>query len=213
MQTSACLCEGAPWLYHGRFVTPSGSEMEEPRSETMSETVPFRCERCGEIVTLTVDEPARSCTNCGSAELAPLEIPPPDAGATSAEDGRIDEREAPPWLADPRALLGEPGEYICFEDGGEVVVVPLTREWTRIGRGLAADVRFDDPTVSRRHALIVRGADGLRVLDDRSLNGVFVNGARVEWSPLTHGDEIRVGRHRLYYAVLEPADAPAATAP
>ena len=59
--------------------------------------------------------------------------------------------------------------------------VALTREWTRIGRSLAADVRFDDPTVSRRHALIVRQPDGVRVLDDRSLNGVFVNGARVEW--------------------------------
>ena len=58
--------------------------------------------------------------------------------------------------------------------------MPLTREWTRIGRSLAADVRFDDPTVSRRHALIVRHPDGVRLLDDRSLNGVFVNGARVD---------------------------------
>ena len=77
--------------------------------------------------------------------------------------------------------------------------VPLTREWTRIGRSLAADVRFDDPTVSRRHALIVRQADGVRVLDDRSLNGVFVNGERVEWRTLEDGDEILVGRYRLHY--------------
>jgi hypothetical protein len=202
---------------------PGGSEIDEPRSETVSDTVPFRCEQCGEIVTLTVDAPARTCTSCGSAELAPLEQPAPAPGTTasapsttaSEEQSVVEDRETPAWLGDPVALLGEPGEYICFEDGGEVVVVPLTREWTRIGRGLAADVRFDDPTVSRRHALIVRGADGLRVLDDRSLNGVFVNGARVEWSPLTHGDEIRVGRHRLYYATLQPVDAtaPTSTAP
>ena len=119
----------------------------------------------------------------------------------------------PAWLADPAAILGEPGQYLCFEDDNEIVVVPLTREWTRIGRGLAADVRFDDPTVSRRHALIVRNVDGVRVLDDRSLNGVFVNGARVEWSPLGHGDEIRVGRHRLYYATLEPVAAAPEPAP
>ena len=62
--------------------------------------------------------------------------------------------------------------------------MPVSREWTRIGRSLAADVRFDDSTVSRRHALIVSQADGVRVLDDRSLNGVYVNGRRVEWSPL-----------------------------
>jgi len=52
----------------------------------------------------------------------------------------------------------------------DVVAFSLHREWTRIGRSLAADIRFDDPTVSRRHALIVRQPDGLRVLDDRSLN-------------------------------------------
>jgi DNA-directed RNA polymerase subunit RPC12/RpoP len=187
-----------------------GAEMGEQRAESLSDTVPFRCEQCGEIVTLTVDEPARTCPGCGSAALAALELPAATTGGTTAIDEPTPEdRETPAWLGDPAALLGQPGEYICFEDAGEVVVVPLTREWTRIGRGLAADVRFDDPTVSRRHALIVRGADGLRVLDDRSLNGVFVNGARVEWSPLAHGDEIRVGRHRLYYATLEPVDAAA----
>jgi pSer/pThr/pTyr-binding forkhead associated (FHA) protein len=37
------------------------------------------------------------------------------------------------------------------------------------------------------------------VLDDRSLNGVFVNGMRVEWSALRDGDEIVVGRHRLHF--------------
>ena len=76
---------------------------------------------------------------------------------------------------------------------------PVAREWTRIGRSLAADVRFDDATVSRRHALIVAQADGVRVLDDRSLNGVYVNGRRVEWSPLADGDEIVVGRHTIHF--------------
>jgi hypothetical protein len=184
--------------------------MTEPRSETVAENLPFRCGNCGELVTLTIGEPATVCSNCGSAELEPLGMGEgSDAETTSAAAG--EERQVPAWLAEPGALLGEPGEYICFEEGDEVVVVPLTREWTRIGRGLAADVRFDDPTVSRRHALIVRGADGLRVLDDRSLNGVFVNGQRVEWSPLAHGDEIRVGRHRLYYATLAAIDTPAPT--
>ncbi len=80
-----------------------------------------------------------------------------------------------------------------------MVAFELKREWTRIGRSLAADIRFDDPTVSRRHALIVRQPDGLRVLDDRSLNGVFVNGERVEWSTLASGDEIVIGRHHLHF--------------
>ena len=83
-------------------------------------------------------------------------------------------------LAKARERIEQPGQYLCYEENGELRTVALTREWTRIGRSLAADVRFDDPTVSRRHALIVRQPDGVRVLDDRSLNGVFVNGARVE---------------------------------
>ena len=103
------------------------------------------------------------------------------------------------WLQDVRERLEEPGEYLAYEDGDELKTVPLTREWTRIGRSLAADVRFDDPTVSRRHALVVRQADGVRVLDDRSLNGVFVNGLRIEWKTLHDGDEIVVGRYRLRF--------------
>ncbi len=93
----------------------------------------------------------------------------------------------------------------CMRTGARSRMVSLTREWTRIGRSLAADVRFDDPTVSRRHALVVRQADGVRVLDDRSLNGVFVNGERVEWRALHDGDEILVGRYCLTFVSVEAA--------
>jgi hypothetical protein len=107
------------------------------------------------------------------------------------------------WLDEVRDGLSDPGQYLAYRtDDRDVVAYALEREWTRIGRSLAADIRFDDPTVSRRHALIVRQPDGLRVLDDRSLNGVFVNGERVEWSTLADGDEIVIGRHRLYFVDL-----------
>jgi FHA domain len=107
---------------------------------------------------------------------------------------------APPsWVAEAREALGAPGPHLAYEDDGRRIVVPLEREWTRVGRSLAADVRFDDATVSRRHALIVCQADGVRVLDDRSLNGVYVNGRRVEWRALTDGDRISVGRHTLWF--------------
>jgi pSer/pThr/pTyr-binding forkhead associated (FHA) protein len=107
--------------------------------------------------------------------------------------------EPPPWLAETRANLGGPGRYLAFEQDDRVVVVPVSREWTRIGRSLAADIRFDDATVSRRHALVASEEGGVRVLDDRSLNGIQVNGRRVEWSPLSDGDEIVIGRHILYF--------------
>jgi pSer/pThr/pTyr-binding forkhead associated (FHA) protein len=95
--------------------------------------------------------------------------------------------------------LQRPGEYLLFAEDGHEKVVALTREWTRIGRSLIADLRLDDTTVSRRHALLGRQPDGVRLLDDRSLNGVFVNGERVEWTILQDGDEIEIGRYRLNF--------------
>ena len=115
----------------------------------------------------------------------------------------------PDWIDEARGNLATPGKYLAYEDSGRRIVVPVSREWTRIGRSLAADVRFDDSTVSRRHALIVAQADGVRVLDDRSLNGVFVNGERVEWRELRDADEIVVGRYRLTFLHVAPAAATA----
>ena len=105
----------------------------------------------------------------------------------------------PDWVDEARAGLTVPGKYLAYEESGRHVVIALSREWTRIGRSMAADLRFDDATVSRRHALVVNQAEGVRVLDDRSLNGIYVNGQRVEWSPLTDGDELSIGRHTLYF--------------
>ncbi|MGI9095288.1 MAG: FHA domain-containing protein, partial [Thermoleophilaceae bacterium] len=42
--------------------------------------------------------------------------------------------------------------------------------------------------VSRRHALIYRDDEGAKALDDRSLNGLFHNGERVELADLSDGD-------------------------
>jgi pSer/pThr/pTyr-binding forkhead associated (FHA) protein len=114
-------------------------------------------------------------------------------------DPNLARRERPGWVADARAGLTEPGKYLAYEESGRHVVVAITREWTRIGRSMAADLRFDDATVSRRHALVVSQPEGVRVLDDRSLNGIYVNGRRVEWSPLADGDEVAIGRHTLFF--------------
>jgi pSer/pThr/pTyr-binding forkhead associated (FHA) protein len=105
----------------------------------------------------------------------------------------------PDWVEEARAGLTVPGKYLAYEDSGRRIVAPVSREWTRIGRSLSADVRFDDATVSRRHALVVSQADGVRVLDDRSLNGIYVNGQRVDWAPLSDGDEIAIGRHTIHF--------------
>ena len=77
-------------------------------------------------------------------------------------------------------------------DGDEVVVLPLGR-MTRIGRRTAADIVLDDTSVSRRHAMVLdRGGEPV-IADDRSLNGVYVNGRRVREARLHHGDEVQIG--------------------
>jgi predicted nucleic acid-binding Zn-ribbon protein len=177
--------------------------MESLTSGTLAGAGSFRCQRCGYVLTLTSLDALRDCPGCGCGDFvraslfnaAPATVEAPSQRASS----RREEREPREWLARAREELPAPGEYILYEDGEQTKAVALTREWTRIGRSLAADVRFDDPTVSRRHALVVRQADGVRVLDDRSLNGVFVNGERIEWRALTDGDEIVVGRYRLTF--------------
>jgi predicted nucleic acid-binding Zn-ribbon protein len=186
--------------------------MESHTSGTMAGTGSFRCQRCGYVLTLTSLDALRDCPDCGSHDFVRASLF--NAAPTTAEP-RLQQHSHEPreWVTRAREDLNEPGEYVLYEDGSETKTVALTREWTRIGRSLAADVRFDDPTVSRRHALVVRQADGVRVLDDRSLNGVFVNGERVEWRALHDGDEILVGRYRLTFVSVpttQPVEQPPA---
>jgi hypothetical protein len=190
--------------------------MDSVSSGTVVGAGSFNCEHCGYTLTLDGSEELTACPGCGGqgftrASLFSTERIAPKAGepAANSNDGELLKPAAPDRarrLAAARELIEQPGEYLCYEENGEQRTIALTREWTRIGRSLAADVRFDDPTVSRRHALIVRHADGVRLLDDRSLNGVFVNGARVDGKTLQDGDEIIVGRYRLAF-ISVPDDA------
>ncbi|MBV9942665.1 MAG: FHA domain-containing protein [Solirubrobacterales bacterium] len=157
----------------------------------------FRCTDCDYPVSLDAVDELPTCPNCGGTEFVRASLF--TTAQTSVLEVAADDDDQV-WLEEIRDGLHEPGQYLAYRSEGEdPVAYALQREWTRIGRSLAADIRFDDPTVSRRHALIVRQPDGLRVLDDRSLNGVFVNGERVEWSTLADGDEIVIGRHHLHF--------------
>ena len=104
------------------------------------------------------------------------------------------------------------GEHLLIDHGmGKPAVVALGRDVIHIGRGFGADVRLDDHTVSRRHALLVRTSDGTRLIDDRSANGTYVNGQRVGDVMLADGDVIALGRTRVTYC--RPSLAAALSAP
>ena len=85
----------------------------------------------------------------------------------------------------------------------------LDTDVTTVGRHPEADIFFDDVTVSRRHAEITRTESAFELVDQRSLNGTYVNGERVDRAVLTNGSEVRVGKFRLNFFV-SPADLPQA---
>ena len=167
---------------------------------TLAQPGSLFCVSCGWAFSLASIKSLPECPNCGGRRFR---------RASLFEDHAVDEgsvaapEASPEWLVEARAELEQAGHYLAFEEGdGAYAVIRLEPGWTRIGRSGAADVRLDDPTVSRRHALVVLTEDGdLRALDDRSMNGLFVNGELVEWAPLADEDELEVGRYRLY--VLE----------
>jgi predicted nucleic acid-binding Zn-ribbon protein len=172
--------------------------MESLTAGTIAGAGSFRCQRCGYVLTLSACDTLSDCPSCEGRSFVRASLFSTGRMRVENASPAPDQAEREAWLEEVRERIAEePGEYVAYEESGELKVVALTREWTRVGRSLAADVRFDDPTVSRRHALIVRQPDGVRVLDDRSLNGVFVNGERIEWRVLKDGDEILVGRYRL----------------
>jgi predicted RNA-binding Zn-ribbon protein involved in translation (DUF1610 family) len=167
-------------------------------SGNVAGTGTFRCTECDYPVSLDAVDELPDCPNCGGTEFVRASL------FTTAQNSVVElpalDTDDGAWIEELRDELTEPGQYLVYHTPeADTVTCLLRREWTRIGRSLAADIRFDDPTVSRRHALIVRQPDGLRVLDDRSLNGVFVNGERVEWSTLADADEIVIGRHHLFF--------------
>jgi pSer/pThr/pTyr-binding forkhead associated (FHA) protein len=79
--------------------------------------------------------------------------------------------------------------------------VALEGNQLSIGRDKSNDVTLpDDPTVSRRHALLERLAAGWSISDLNSLNGTLVNGEPLgQARPLYSGDEIEIGETRLVY--------------
>lgn len=78
---------------------------------------------------------------------------------------------------------------------------PLDPPGIVIGRGAEADLRINDPGVSRRHAEIRvhanaahrNGGTDVSVVDLGSTNGMLVNGSRVQQATLDDGGTIRIG--------------------
>lgn len=182
------------------IIASLGTSVDRLTAGASPGTGTFFCAACGSQLSLRENDRLPDCPRCGAAEYQRDSIfeARQDHGQT-AEMALPAAVPTPDWLEAARAKLAGPGRYLALRDDGEIEVFPIPQGWTRIGRSATADIRLDDPSVSRRHALIVsEKPDSLRVLDDRSLNGVFLNGEIVEWGRLADGDELAIGRFRLF---------------
>lgn len=76
---------------------------------------------------------------------------------------------------------------------------PLNKDQIFIGREVRCDVMLNNDSVSRRHAEVVRMAEGWLIRDLGSRNGTYVNGQRVEEYVLQEGDLITIGDINLNF--------------
>jgi hypothetical protein len=78
---------------------------------------------------------------------------------------------------------------------------PLEPPGLVIGRGTEADLRINDPGISRRHAEIRVRAEGpslsIDIVDLGSTNGIVVNGHKVAQAVLQEGSRIEIGSTRM----------------
>ena len=94
--------------------------------------------------------------------------------------------ESPAGAPPPRLVWERP-------DGGRVEFL-LNADIMTVGRDETADIRVDEPLVSRAHARIESRGGGYVVLDLGSTNLTRVNGTVVTECVLADGDEVRFGR-------------------
>src|SRR5213075_2932176 len=101
----------------------------------------------------------------------------------------------------PRLVLAAGGKAPqgSPEARGEEQVLHLTHSVTVIGRAAEADLRINDPGVSRRHAEIRLESGRFVAVDLGSTNGVRVNEVAVTRRELRPGDRIELGSTTLVF--------------
>ena len=146
--------------------------MRCPNCEHLNEANANFCSRCG--------SPMGSVEAEATATLTPIEV-------ETEEEAHI------------RDL--EPGQACLIVRRGPAAGTKFTldSDTVTVGRHPQSDIFLNDITVSRRHAELRREGSGYIVADLGSLNGSYVNRARVDSSPLRSGDELQIGKFRLLF--------------
>jgi pSer/pThr/pTyr-binding forkhead associated (FHA) protein len=146
------------------------------------------CPECG----YQNPESANYCAKCGAL------LHKEESGETTMTfTPEESEDEGQPALED----FGIKGPALVVRSGGGRAgeTFPLDGERTTIGRSPDCEIFLDDVTVSRKHAVLERKGDALKIEDLGSLNGTFLNRKRIESGDLSDGDELQIGKYRLTF--------------
>jgi ABC-type multidrug transport system ATPase subunit len=84
----------------------------------------------------------------------------------------------------------------------------------KIGRAVDNDIVIPDVLAGRHHATLIPTPGGMEIADNRSINGTFVNGTRVDTALLNEGDVVTIGNVDLLFSdgtLLRRSETAAAT--
>jgi len=90
--------------------------------------------------------------------------------------------------------------FLVLIRNGEDTQFPISQDIVSIGRSNANGIRLDDHNISKRHCLLVRTPDGVKMVDLESTNGTWINDKAAKEQVLRDGDRLRVGPFVFRYA-------------
>jgi hypothetical protein len=129
-----------------------------------------------------------------SSAARPSAVPPPPSRAADNWG-----RPLPPGEPGPAAGSGAPAWLDVEPRSGDKQTLVLNRPVTVIGRSPECELALEDTGVSRRHAEIRLGSDGVTLTDLGSTNGTSVNGKPIGSRELVDGDRVVVGTTTLIF--------------
>jgi type II secretory pathway predicted ATPase ExeA len=135
--------------------------------------------------------------------LRQLSLERADARVVQQAVTALGARQAAAKLESERALDAERAPaplaqgYVLVSRGGKVLSRVTLGDRTLIGRGEHNDVCLPSPYLSRHHAVIVGTPEGYYLVDLNSVNGILLNGRRVDRTVLCDEDVLALGPFRL----------------
>jgi pSer/pThr/pTyr-binding forkhead associated (FHA) protein len=91
------------------------------------------------------------------------------------------------------------GKLVMTLENGSEQEFTLGKSSITIGRSTANDIHLNDARISRLHARLECSRKGAIVTDQGSVNGILVNGKKVEKAELEIGDVLQLGSSKLRY--------------